>query len=376
MKNRRLIGPTIVSIVFCGLLADYLYFTDSHWSVVGLLGKATSIFGAIFAPAFNRANYIWMNEIVVPVTLVGAAIFSLLLVVTRAKRAMREATPEPDAVMPPAAPKAYAENKPTSPLPGAEAPAQNNRRQYGLLGKLTFSFCTIGVLFGISAGIIVDRFLSRGMDKQIESRADDMAFGINEIVTRNLAAGTIQELANVIAKYASMDGVAFIFVEDAEGRIVAHHPQDLPIYLDRDFPRSAERALRGAAVQYRGSAVYEVAKRVGSGREGFVHLGLWRGIIEAESRRALAPMVAMMVVVLLGISAAFVYIAWSLNRPLLDLVRHADRISKGEFGVPLQLKRADEIGEIARSLERLRSSLRAVMSRLDQNQLTQHQSKG
>jgi len=370
MNKRRLIGPTILSIVFCGLLADYLYFTDSHWSVVGLLGKVVSIFGAIFAPALDRTNYGWMNDIVVPVTIVGAAIFSLLVVVTRAKRAMREATPVPDAAIPTAAaPQA------TSALPSAEEPAQNKRRQYGLLGKLTFSFCLVGLFFGISAGIIVFGFLSRALDKQVESRADDMAFGINEIATRNLAAGTIQDLANVIAKYASIDGIAFIFIEDAQGRIIVHHPKDLPIYLDRDFPRSAERALRGAGVQYRGSAVYEVAKRVGSARQGFVHLGLWRGMIEAESRRALAPMVAMMAVALLGISVAFVYIAWSLNRPLLDLVQHADRISKGELGVPLQLKRADEIGEIARSLERLRSSLRAVMSRLDQNQLIQQQSK-
>lgn len=368
MKKRRLIGPTILSIVFCGLLADYLYFTDSHWSVVGLLGKVVSIFGAIFAPALDRTNYGWMNDIVVPVTIVGAAIFSLLVVVTRAKRAMREATPEPNAAMP-TVPTAYVENKPTSALPSAEEPPQNKRRQHGLLGKLTVSFCAVGIFFGISAGVIVYGFLSRVMDKQVEGRADDMAFGINEIATRNLAAGTIQSLSNIIDKYASRDGVAFIFIEDATGRIIVHHPKDLPIYLDRDFPRSAERALRGAVVQYRGSAVYEVAKRVGSGRQGFVHLGLWRGMIEAESRRALAPMVAMMAVALLGISVAFVYIAWSLNQPLLDLVQHADRISKGEFGVPLQLKRADEIGEIARSLERMRSSLRAVMSRLDQNQL-------
>src|SRR5437773_6724196 len=137
MNNRRLIGPTILSIVFCGLLADYLYFTDSRWSVVGILGKVASIFGAIFAPAFNPANYGWMNDIVVPVTMVGAAVFSLLLMVTRAKRAMREATPEPDAAMPPAAPpQAYLENSPTSALPSAEEPVQNKRRQYGLLGKL------------------------------------------------------------------------------------------------------------------------------------------------------------------------------------------------------------------------------------------------
>jgi len=221
MNTRRLIGPTILSIVFCGLLADYLYFTDSHWSVVGLLGKVVSIFGAIFAPALDRTNYGWINDIVVPVTIVGAAIFSLLVVVTRAKRAMREATPVPGAAIPTGAvPTAYVENKPTSALPSAEEPPRNKRRQYGLLGRLTVSFCAVGIFFGISAGIVVYGFLNRVMDKQVESRADDMAFGINEIATRNLAAGTIQDLANVITKYASIDGIAFIFIEDATGRII------------------------------------------------------------------------------------------------------------------------------------------------------------
>jgi hypothetical protein len=93
-----------------------------------------------------------------------------------------------------AVPKAYAEHKPTRALPRVEEPPQNKRRQTGLLGKLTVSFCAVGIFFGISAGIIVYRFLSRVMDKQVESRANDMAFGINEIATRNLAAGTIRAL--------------------------------------------------------------------------------------------------------------------------------------------------------------------------------------
>ena len=38
--------------------------------------------------------------------------------------------------------------------------------------------------------------------------------------------------------------------------------------------------------------------------------------------------------------------------------------------MPLELKRTDEIGEIARSLERLRSSLRGVVTRLNQGQIT------
>ena len=59
---------------------------------------------------------------------------------------------------------------------------------------------------------------------------------------------------------------------------------------------------------------------------------------------------------LIGAVGAFVYIAQSLHRPFVVLVDHAQRISKREFAVPLELKRTDEIGEIARSLERLPSS--------------------
>jgi methyl-accepting chemotaxis protein len=66
----------------------------------------------------------------------------------------------------------------------------------------------------------------------------------------------------------------------------------------------------------------------------------------------------------------FAYIARGVNRPLLELVEHAERISKDDFTVELGLKRSDEIGDIARSLERMRSSLRAVAARLEQRQLT------
>ena len=53
-----------------------------------------------------------------------------------------------------------------------------------------------------------------------------------------------------------------------------------------------------------------------------------------------------------------------LHRPLLELVEQSTRISKGDFSVALATKRDDELGDLARSLERMRSSLRAVLSRI------------
>jgi HAMP domain-containing protein len=187
--------------------------------------------------------------------------------------------------------------------------------------------------------------------------------------------GRERDLSAAIRKYASMDGVAFVYVEDREGKIIAHFPKDMPIYLDRDFPRSTEAALRGVTIRHRGAAVYETAKRIDGGNAGFVHLGLYSGAIEAESRRAFAPIAALLVSLLIGSAAVFIAVIRAVNRPLCDLARQADQISKGDFAVPLPLKRIDEIGEIARSLERLRSSLRAVVSRLDRPEEVRQQSK-
>jgi len=52
-------------------------------------------------------------------------------------------------------------------------------------------------------------------------------------------------------------------------------------------------------------------------------------------------------------------------RPLVGLTSLADEISMGEkLDVPVKLAEVDEIGQMAKSIERLRSSLKAAMSRL------------
>ena len=372
MKKRRFIGPTVASIIFCALIADSLYFADAPWSVARFIRKFLSGFGAIFAPAFDPANYGWLNAVAVPLSAVTAGIVILLVTVLRAKNAMRHATPAADApVFTPAAHARGDDKAGILPLDPAEKPKQS----YGFLGKLTFSFCTISALFAISVAAIIYGFLGQVMDQQVKAHADATTFGIGEIVMSRVRDGREQDLSEVLRKYASIDGVAFVYIEDREGKIIAQFPKDMPIYLDRDFPRSTDAALRGVTIRYRGAAVYETAKRIDAGNAGFVHLGLNSGAIEAEARRAFAPIAALMVILLIGCAAVFVALARTVHRPLCDLARQADQISKGEFAVPLPLKRIDEIGEIARSLERLRSSLRAVVSRLDQSEEVRQQSK-
>jgi len=62
--------------------------------------------------------------------------------------------------------------------------------------------------------------------------------------------------------------------------------------------------------------------------------------------------------------ALSVFLAGKAVRPILDLKAIADEISRGRLDAPIGIQSNDEIGELGRSLERMRASLRAAMIRL------------
>ncbi len=367
MRTKRLVGPTVISLVLSGMLADYLFMSGSRWSPLRFLVEVFSVLEAIFTPVFDPALYAWMGSIIVPIVLGAFVIVLLWLSITSAKTAMREATPSiaaADAVT-----LAQATTAPTPvvvPTPGV-APGSSQAWHYKLITRLVLSFGMVGMLFGITVCVIVYIFLSRGLRKEGENHVNVMATGIREIVAPNLGAGRVDKAAAAIEEYAINNSVAYLYVEQPDGSMIAYWPFDLPRYLRRDFPASAKRALRGAESQYRGFEVYEVAKRLGDGDSGFIHLAIWRQAMITEAQRIVAAIAATYFIVLCCVIAAFVSLARSLNRPFAELVAYAERISGGYFAAPPSIRLTDELGDIALALERLRSSLNAATVRLGEN---------
>lgn len=370
MRTKRLVGPTVISLILSGMLADYLFMSGSRWSPLRFLVEVFSVLEAIFTPVFDPALYAWMGSIIVPIFLGAFVIVLLWLSITSAKTAMREATPTiaaADAVT--LAQATTAPNPAVVPTPGV-APGSSQAWHYKLTTRLVLSFGMVGMLFGIAVCVIVYIFLSRGLRKEGENHVNVMATGIREIVAPNLGAGRAEEAAAAIEEYAINNSVAYLYVEQPDGSMIAYWPFDLPRYLRRDFPASAKRALRGAESQYRGFEVYEVAKRLGDGDSGFIHLAIWRQAMITEAQRIVAVIAATYFIVLCCVIAAFVSLARSLNRPVAELVAYAKRISEGCFAAPLSVQVGDELGDIALALERLRSSLHAATVRLGEEPLT------
>jgi HAMP domain-containing protein len=364
MVIRKLIAPTVVTLVMFGLWIDYLFFRDYPWSAVNLLSKFLEILIIIFEPLFDPALYWWVGEIVVPVVMILCALVLLYVSVAKAKVAMSKATLSVDDIvtLPVSKPA-----PPPAPVEESAAPVVVSKAwKLGLVGKMAASFGTLGLLFGVAASIIVFTRVGGALETEIRRRATVFVVDLSDVAARYPTAQGKLELRQTVDKYGSRKSVAFVYVEDGAGRIVAHMPPELPILLRRDFPKSAERALKGVEVDYRGSPVYEITARVEGRGGGYVHVAIWRDAIEEETRRVVTPIAASILVLLSGLTVLFAWVVWHLSLPFIKLVDFTSRISRGELDLEVDVAETGEVGDLARSFERMRSSLHAVLNRLEE----------
>jgi nitrogen fixation/metabolism regulation signal transduction histidine kinase len=98
-----------------------------------------------------------------------------------------------------------------------------------------------------------------------------------------------------------------------------------------------------------------------------VRVGIWKDEVDSEISKTTTPILKLVALLVCAGILMTVFLAWRITRPILRLVRIARRISEGELDLPsLAVDDTGEFGEISRSFERMRSSVKAAMTRLSQ----------
>jgi len=103
------------------------------------------------------------------------------------------------------------------------------------------------------------------------------------------------------------------------------------------------------------------------GRAGAAHVGIWTDVPETEIRRVLLPIVSLIAAAVVACMVSSILLTRRIIRPILGLVAVADEISKGNLDATVALDSKGEVGELARSLERMRTSLKVAINRLSRN---------
>jgi HAMP domain-containing protein len=229
--------------------------------------------------------------------------------------------------------------------------------------KIAGSFTGIILLVGLLVLVIVYQLTGRALRSQLDRQALAIATNLSDAASGFIMGRNVLELNALTAKYARLDGVSYVFLEDAKGNIVANSLGTLPSEL-RPASSQELRQTEQKSLAFRGRPVQETRMPILEGRAGAAHVGIWGDIAESEIRSVLLPIVALIgLAVIAGITLSLLFARWIIQ-PILGLTLVADKISKGNLDTPVSIDSRDEIGELARSLERMRASLKAAMARL------------
>ena len=236
----------------------------------------------------------------------------------------------------------------------------------GFSGRMVLALTGTVALFGFSTVAVVYFTVTNTLREYQLKRATVLALNISDAAAGYVVAKKTAGLGALLGKSAGGPGTAYIIVEDRNGAIAAQSLATLPNELQPSLNQERPRQTQRRTLTVGGRAVYETVVPLLEGQAGAVRVGLWAQEVEAEIHRTIAPVILGILAVLAGGLICSIYLVWQINRPIAKLVRIASHISHGELDMPLSGTRdPGEFGELSRALERLRSSVKAAMTRLN-----------
>jgi HAMP domain-containing protein len=240
-------------------------------------------------------------------------------------------------------------------------------RRIGLMWKIVGTLAGVIVLFGLLIVGVVYQMTAGALRAQVDQRALAVATMLSDGAAGQVIAKNTLELNGIVTKAALLDGVAYAFVQDNKGEIVAQSPAALPGDVKEALSVEARRQPQQRELALRGKTIYETRVPILGGQVGTAHVGMWGEAIDDRIRGALLPVLEVILALVVIGAAVSIVLARGIIRPILTLTRVADRISMGDLDTPIGVDTRDEIGDLARSLGRMRASLKAAMVRLTQS---------
>jgi len=173
------------------------------------------------------------------------------------------------------------------------------------------------VVLGISFALIVNHLVARVLRDQMEESAVLMITNFSDAAAGYIASNDALRLRTTVTKYARLSRVAYVFVQDREGKIIASSLTAFAPELQTLNAPNQDLQVSRRKVSLEGKPVYETRAPILDGQLGSAHIGIWAGAIERDIHQALFRFVWPMT---LGFLAAVIAVL-TLGQPLIQALR-------------------------------------------------------
>jgi len=198
--------------------------------------------------------------------------------------------------------------------------------------RLSFEWKVMLVVLGLFFVLIVHQLVARVLRVQIQESVVLMATNLSDAAAGYIASNDALRLKTTVTKYARLSRVAYVFVQDREGKIIASSSEGLFREFQPAVTSNQDLQVSQRELTVGDKPVYETRAPILDGQLGSTHIGIWAGAVEAEIHKALFKFVWP---ISLGLLAAVIAVVM-LAQPLVRAVRRQIDLRSATQGTATQ----------------------------------------
>src|SRR5688572_32356122 len=132
-------------------------------------------------------------------------------------------------------------------------PVNISLQRGGLRWKISTTFSGLILVLGLLVIGIVYYFTANALQKQVDLRSSAIATNLSDAAAGFVSRKSTLELDAMVAKYGRLDGVAYAFIQDSKGEVLASSMQPFPMELkDTGGTTASSREIGRASCRERG----------------------------------------------------------------------------------------------------------------------------
>jgi len=171
----------------------------------------------------------------------------------------------------------------------------------------------LGLLFVV----IVNQLIGRVLRAQMDESAVVIATNLSDAAAGYIASKDVLPLKTTVTKYARLNRVAYAFIKDREGKVIANSLATFSPELEEELTSDQRRQVSRRELTLQGKTVYETREPILEGRLGTAHIGIWADAVDRAVYHALFMFVWPITLGLLA--TAIIVVIWA--RPLIRTLR-------------------------------------------------------
>ena len=135
--------------------------------------------------------------------------------------------------------------------------------------------------------VIVNQLMAQVLRSQMDESAVVMTTNLSDAAASYLASKDMLRLRTTVTKYARLSRVAYVFVRDHEGEVIAHSSATFSPELKQALTFAQDSQVSRRELSLEGRPIYETRAPILDGQLGSVYIGISADAVEREIYQAL-----------------------------------------------------------------------------------------